>query len=716
LLFSIGLACVSIPILIHLLKRRRRVVSWGAMRFLEEAYRKRRRIITLEQLILLSLRCLLIALIAMGVGSLILGSGLSDRQPRTLVLVIDDSIGSARQVNGASVLDASKRAAIEQLEALDPMRGDRVALISAAKPARAIVLPASDDFAAVLPLIEQLEPSDAGFDASGIATLLQQVDAGEERVTRKVLMISSDGRSIDHAMSAIEDELIRASFDEMRLPSPESSPATNVGIVSATPARALVVRDGLSLPQSVRVELIRSGDAAEAMASEIQLLDGDGQAHGRAVHVWSNGQREASVTVPLDTGGLNPGGSGSAVLRAHLGADDNPRDNDSFFTVPVHNSLRVAIVDRPSSNALGTAGDIPASRWVRAALAPRQGAGVQITSVDASQAASRLVARVDAVFVLAPGALSPDAWDRLARLHEQGVMLVITPDAQSESLAWFEQLRALSDGSFDGIEQVIEHEPPALIEDEIDEGSLLAGIAGELPDLRGSVSISRSLRIPSNANPVAVLSDGSPLGVQIPLKNGAGLLVVLAVPIDLEWSNLPARPLFVAMMQEILRQGVGQGESLPPVIAGNKPADPAWVESTSPLSQAASRRQQDDLHEETQIAGVLALRDAEGATRALRVIQPDAMSASADPVEQDAVGEQYARLADAERVTWIGSEQTDREAAETISSDDARSLALWMLWCALGVALVEFVLARLFTARLIASERAMGSAGRGARA
>ena len=79
LLFAIGAACVSIPIIIHLLKRRRRVVSWGAMRFLEEAYRKRRRIITLEQLVLLSLRCLLILFIALGVGSIVLGRGAGTR-------------------------------------------------------------------------------------------------------------------------------------------------------------------------------------------------------------------------------------------------------------------------------------------------------------------------------------------------------------------------------------------------------------------------------------------------------------------------------------------------------------------------------------------------------------------------------------------------------------------------------------------------------------
>ena len=82
-LFALGIACVSIPIILHLLKRKRRPIPWGAMRFLEQAYRKRRRILTIEQLILLVLRCVLLALIAMGVGSLMLGSGLQGSIPTT---------------------------------------------------------------------------------------------------------------------------------------------------------------------------------------------------------------------------------------------------------------------------------------------------------------------------------------------------------------------------------------------------------------------------------------------------------------------------------------------------------------------------------------------------------------------------------------------------------------------------------------------------------
>src|SRR5690242_2810474 len=52
---------VSIPIIIHLLNRKRfRVVTWAAMRFLLAAQRKNARKLRLEQLILLALRVLLV--------------------------------------------------------------------------------------------------------------------------------------------------------------------------------------------------------------------------------------------------------------------------------------------------------------------------------------------------------------------------------------------------------------------------------------------------------------------------------------------------------------------------------------------------------------------------------------------------------------------------------------------------------------------------------
>jgi len=64
-----GLAAVAIPILIHLLNRRRaRVVDWGAMRFLMASLASRNRRILFEEVILMALRCLAVALIVLAMA------------------------------------------------------------------------------------------------------------------------------------------------------------------------------------------------------------------------------------------------------------------------------------------------------------------------------------------------------------------------------------------------------------------------------------------------------------------------------------------------------------------------------------------------------------------------------------------------------------------------------------------------------------------------
>src|SRR5436305_13189771 len=59
-------AAVGVPVIIHLLNRRRfKIVEWAAMRFLIQAQKKNSRRIRLEQFILLLLRCLIILLVAL---------------------------------------------------------------------------------------------------------------------------------------------------------------------------------------------------------------------------------------------------------------------------------------------------------------------------------------------------------------------------------------------------------------------------------------------------------------------------------------------------------------------------------------------------------------------------------------------------------------------------------------------------------------------------
>src|ERR1051325_2415241 len=66
--FLSGLSLVSIPIIIHLLQRRRfQVVKWGAMEFLRLSQRNRSRRLMIEQLLLLLIRCRIIAAVVLAV-------------------------------------------------------------------------------------------------------------------------------------------------------------------------------------------------------------------------------------------------------------------------------------------------------------------------------------------------------------------------------------------------------------------------------------------------------------------------------------------------------------------------------------------------------------------------------------------------------------------------------------------------------------------------
>src|SRR3954463_10259165 len=64
-----GLAAMAIPIIIHILNRRRfKTVTWAAMDFLLRAMKKNRRRLRFEQWVLLATRCLLVFLLGMALA------------------------------------------------------------------------------------------------------------------------------------------------------------------------------------------------------------------------------------------------------------------------------------------------------------------------------------------------------------------------------------------------------------------------------------------------------------------------------------------------------------------------------------------------------------------------------------------------------------------------------------------------------------------------
>src|SRR5580698_8179025 len=112
-----GLALASIPLIIHLLFRRKfRRVDWAPMHYLKLSIQRNRRRVRLEQLLLLLLRTaailLLFALVARPVlHASGLSSWLTGRSRASQIVVIDDSLSMGYTVGGHSAFEAAKELA-----------------------------------------------------------------------------------------------------------------------------------------------------------------------------------------------------------------------------------------------------------------------------------------------------------------------------------------------------------------------------------------------------------------------------------------------------------------------------------------------------------------------------------------------------------------------------------------------------------------------------
>ncbi len=140
-LFYGGVGAIAAPIIIHLLARRRfRRVRWAAMEFLLEADRQNRRRLRIEQLILLALRCLAVALLALlvarpfvrpaGWTAVIAAPARTHR-----ILLLDDSFSMGHTLGRDSVFELAKDSLLETLAALgDEAPGDPATVLLTSRP------------------------------------------------------------------------------------------------------------------------------------------------------------------------------------------------------------------------------------------------------------------------------------------------------------------------------------------------------------------------------------------------------------------------------------------------------------------------------------------------------------------------------------------------------------------------------------------------------
>jgi hypothetical protein len=182
-----GAAAVSVPIIIHLLNRRRfKIVVWAAMRFLLAAQRQNTRRMRLEQLILLLTRCAIVALVVFAMASVMPwaesawaylwpeGGGPAAPRGNRIhhVFVLDGSLSMNAGGDGPSAFDRGRQALIDKIK--QAPAGDSFSILMMKDSPAWIVGQPSADSRRVLREVEAIR---SGHGNGSVATTLNMVSA-----------------------------------------------------------------------------------------------------------------------------------------------------------------------------------------------------------------------------------------------------------------------------------------------------------------------------------------------------------------------------------------------------------------------------------------------------------------------------------------------------------------------------------------------------------
>ncbi len=191
----IGTAGGAIPIIIHLLNRRRfKTVRWAAMEFLLASLKKNYKRVRMQNLLLLLLRVLIIMLMAVALSRPMLPqSGMFDaiaRPGRHAVIVVDKSLSTRYQQGDQTTFDRIQSVAGSIINSLG--EGDVVSVLGMSDIVEPVIEEPTSDLAQARRIVERMNPGWGGSDVRGtleaVADLLERT--ADEKPRKDVYLVT----------------------------------------------------------------------------------------------------------------------------------------------------------------------------------------------------------------------------------------------------------------------------------------------------------------------------------------------------------------------------------------------------------------------------------------------------------------------------------------------------------------------------------------------
>ena len=534
------MAAALAPLLVHLVARTRpRERFFSSVVLLKELVKLQQRRTRPRDWLLLILRTLLCALLALAFTLPILGSGSDGEGGRALLIVLDNtaSMGASdgQQVRMNMALEVAGKA----IQGLAP--GDRANLITLAgyadflfdKPESAWPLLLRE-----LGKVRTVEASSADVTATLKAVRSQLRDL-PEHVRGQVLLIS------DFQTSAMQQALNDVPFREDELccvTVAQAQAIENASIVSMSlsPAKPL---PGQKTTLTVTLQHHNGTIARETPLPLTVTIAADNLRHSQPCEIPSGGT--CSVQFDLTA----PGAGGDWLLTATTEADGFPADNIRHLIVPVADRLDCLAVspDRVQMGfMLRALENIPTLRVLHLPSLPETSADFVVwsapTAADVENMRERLAAGATVLIVpdfAGDTALTPLLCDREGK---------ISGEIRKESEGWDIRLSAADDISFSIFE------PRAL--SEWSQQGVYSRLGAQLGDI-----------LPESATILMNYEDAQgkkvPALVRLPMERGC--LLIWNMPVTSHYSRQGYSPLYLPILAEQLLHARGSSERPEPV-------------------------------------------------------------------------------------------------------------------------------------------------------
>ena len=344
-----GLAGILLPVIAHLLSRKKYdLVDWGAMQFLQLDPSAKRKI-RLEELLLLLVRMGLVALVAVAFARPWIGSswlmGLAAPESRDVVLIIDQSYSMGWEENGKGP-STHARAIQMAREVLSDLRpGDAIQMIEAREQPRVLLPDATRDHYLAKEALNELSPSSGPPDLVAAVQKGSQLLASSTNLRREIILFT-DVQAIGWNS---DDAGLWSRLDDMLSQSPITP---RIWVIDASAGElgkdANFAIDRLQLPRELAFV-----NSPVKFSTKVKYTGGDAPLT-RKVYLEIDQLRLDDKTVQIK---LQPDGEasvdfehrfesvGSHLISLVLDHDSLPGDNRADAVVTVTDSIPALLID-----------------------------------------------------------------------------------------------------------------------------------------------------------------------------------------------------------------------------------------------------------------------------------------------------------------------------------------------------------------------------------